>query len=86
MSLLDRLRSAVTFRTSTPTFEPGEEFTAYVTGTNQAGLVVRIGDSKLHIAGGDASLVDKQVRLTVSSFDPATSEGEAELLSVVDEN
>lgn len=85
MSLLDRLRSAVTFRTSTPAFEPGEEFTAYVTGTDASGVVVRIGDSKLHVRDGDRSLVDRQVRLKVISFDVGSSEGEAELLSVVDD-
>jgi hypothetical protein len=85
MSLLDRVRSAVTFRTSTPAFEPGEEFTAYVTGANESGLVVRIGDSKLHVRDGEHSLVDRQVRLKVTSFDTGSSEGQAELLSVVDD-
>lgn len=85
MSLLERVRSAVRFRTSTPAFEPGEEFTAYVTGTNESGLVVRIGDSKLYIPAGEPSLVDRRISLRVRSFDTGTSEGEAELLAVVDE-
>jgi DNA-directed RNA polymerase subunit E'/Rpb7 len=83
MSLFDRVRSAVTFRTATPGFEPGEEFTAYVTGTNESGVVVRIGDSKLLIPDADHALLDEQVRLRVRSFDAASHEGEAELLSVV---
>ncbi len=84
MSLFDRVRSAVTFRTATPDFEPGEEFTAYVTGTNESGVVVRIGDSMLHIRGAGHALLDEQVRLRVQSFDAASHEGEAELLSVVE--
>ncbi|WP_136589072.1 DUF7513 family protein [Salinigranum halophilum] len=84
MSFLDTIRSAVTFRTSTPAFEPGEEFAAYVTGLTESGVVVRIGDSKLSIRGGDPSLLDRQVRLKVVSFETTSHEGEAELLSVVD--
>jgi hypothetical protein len=84
MSFLDTVRSAVTFRTATPDFEPGEEFTAYVTGTNESGVVVRIGDSKLHVAEGDHALLDRQIRLRVRSFDTATHEGAADLVSVVD--
>jgi hypothetical protein len=84
MSLWERVRSAVTFRTATPAFTPGEEFTASVTGTTETGVVVRVGDSKLHVRGADRALLDRRVRLKVTSFETASHEGEAEVLSVVD--
>jgi hypothetical protein len=86
VSLLDSLLAGLTFRTATPDFEPGEEFTAYVTGADRDGALVRVGDSTLRLDDGDGSLVDRRVRLRVASFDANTHEGRAELLSVVDDD
>jgi hypothetical protein len=84
MRLLETVLAGLTFRTSTPAFEPGEEFTAYVTGTDGTDALVRVGDSVLRLDGGDESLVDRRVRLRVESFDADAHEGRAELRSVVD--
>jgi hypothetical protein len=84
MSLLETVLAGLTFRTATPAFEVGEEFTAYVTGTDETGALVRIGDSVLRLGEGDESLVDRRVRLRVEAFDAEAHEGRAELRSVVD--
>jgi hypothetical protein len=84
MSLLETVLAGLTFRTSTPAFEAGEEFTAYVTGADETGALVRIGDSVLRLGEGDESLVDRRVSLRVESFDADANEGRAELRSIVD--
>jgi hypothetical protein len=89
MSLLAKLTAGLRLRTSTPSYEAGDELTAYVTGTNEGTPQIRIGDTVLKLTDGelsaDASLVDATVRVRVASFDDASHRGSARLLEVVTE-
>ncbi|QKK03539.1 MAG: hypothetical protein HND55_13230 [Pseudomonadota bacterium] len=67
------------FRTSTPSFEPGDLVEVYLTafdastGEGEA----RIGDSVLKVSGATADQVDRLVTLRVASFDPQGARGTA---------
>lgn len=67
------------FRTSTPSFEPGQRIEVYLTafdaGTGQA--EARVGDSILEVSGATADQLDSLVELTVESFDRQTHRGNA---------
>jgi hypothetical protein len=65
------------FRTRTPDYEPGDELVVYVTGFDGS-PVVRIGDTELRLADGDASLVDERIRVRVTAFDAESHTGSAE--------
>lgn len=81
---LGKLFAGWTLRTSTPDYAEGETIEAYVTGRDAGGGVrVRIGDTVLRVTDGDPALVDSLIRLRVTSFDPETHEGTAELVDVV---
>ncbi|EMA03597.1 DUF7513 family protein [Haloferax denitrificans] len=83
MSRLDKLLAGWTFRTATPTFEPGEVITAYVSERNGDGLTVRIGDSVIRVEdGGDAAVEDK-VRLEVTSFDATNHVGTGDVVELL---
>jgi hypothetical protein len=49
MSRFDAFTKGWSFRTNRPAFERGEEITAFVTGRDNGGHVVRIGDTVLSI-------------------------------------
>ncbi|KTG10206.1 hypothetical protein AUR64_11510 [Haloprofundus marisrubri] len=100
--VLGKLFAGWTFRTSTPSYDVGDELVAYVTGVDGAGPRVRVGDTVLRLTGVDdfsgvdgisssgvdspADLLDRKVRLRVDSFDKNSYEGTAELLAVLDES
>ena len=85
MSRLDSFLAGFGFRSSTPSFEAGDEIASFVTGIRDGRAVVRIGDTELLLDGVDApgALVDERIRLRVESFDEGTNTGEATFLSVV---
>ncbi|KAB1196385.1 MULTISPECIES: hypothetical protein [Haloferax] len=83
MSRLDKLLAGWTFRTATPTFEAGEEITAYVTHRDDDGYSVRIGDSVLRIDDAEGLEIETKVRVRVTSFDDATYEGTGEVVDVL---
>ncbi|SFR42397.1 DUF7513 family protein [Halogeometricum limi] len=85
MSLFEKLAAGFRLRTSTPTYEAGDELTAFVTGTNGSALLVRIGDSVIELPDADPSLVDATVRLEVESFDASTYRGRGRLVDVLEE-
>lgn len=98
MSLFDAFTEGWTFRTNEPTFEPGAEITAFVTGRESDGYVARIGDTILSLDqsddgehggrnadGGETDLLDTRVRLRVEEFDTNDHTGRATVLERLDE-
>jgi hypothetical protein len=75
--------AGVGFRTNTPSFEAGEEITAFVTGVEDGTAVARVGDSKLRISNAPVDAVDTLVRLRVEGFNEDTHVGQAEYLETV---
>ena len=80
MSRLDAFFEGWTFRSNKPTFESGEEFTAFVTGHENGTGIVRLGDSVLRLSEVSSDLVDTQVRLRVEEFDANDHSGRATVL------
>jgi hypothetical protein len=81
------------FRTNTPSFEPGAEITAFVTGRSNGSYVVRIGDTVLSIEDderetddGGRDLTDSRVRLRVERFDTNDHTGRATVLEHLDDS
>jgi cation transport ATPase len=70
------------FRTNRPTFEPGDEHTAFVTGTDNGTPLIRVGDTILRLEGA-AVPVDAEVQFRISRFDDETSTGVAEVVEVI---
>lgn len=74
------------FRTRTPDFEIGDEFSSFVTGydENMGVPLVRVGDSFLQLEGSEEDegreLIDTRVRLRVEEYDPDTHTGKAIML------
>lgn len=65
------------FRTNTPSFEPGQEISAFITGYDGDVPVARIGDSKLRVEGAPDGAVDIRAVLKVESFDTGSHTGTA---------
>jgi len=86
MSGLSSAFAGIGFRTATPSFSPGQEVTAFVSGVQLGDAVIRVGDSRLTVSGVDdpAGLVDERVRVRVESFDETTHSGTAVLVDVID--
>lgn len=80
MSRLNAFFAGVGFRTSTPTYSPGDELTAIVTDRDGEDALVRIGDTVLRLPGAaDDVTVDEETRIRVTAFDDESATGEAEL-------
>ncbi|MFB6071852.1 MAG: hypothetical protein ABEJ88_02695 [Halobacterium sp.] len=86
MSLLGKYTKGWSFRTNKPSFDEGDDLSVFVTGTEDGVPVARVGDSKLRLVDAPDGLVDKRVRLRVTSFDDDTHTGEAEYLETVGES
>ncbi|WP_257300272.1 hypothetical protein [Haloarchaeobius sp. FL176] len=86
MSFLSAVFAGIGFRTATPSFAPGDEVTAFVSGVQNGEALLRIGDSRLSVSGIDdpSTLVDERVLVRVESFDETTHTGGAVLVEVVD--
>ena len=80
MSRLSAFLEGWSFRTARPTFEPGEEFTAFVTGYEDGAGIVRVGDTVLRLNDATPAIVDTKVRLRVEEFDGNDHEGSASVL------
>lgn len=85
MSRLEALFAGWGFRTATPSFDAGAEITAFVTGADGEGPVVRVGDTRLRVTGvpDGEQLLDRKVRLRVDSFDETRHVGRATYLETV---
>ena len=85
MSLFDRLFAGAAFRSRTPSFEVGQEVTAFVTGVGDEVSLVRIGDTVIELPDADPALLETRVRFEVEAFDAASSRGRGRVLEVLDE-
>ncbi|WP_232687704.1 DUF7513 family protein [Halobacterium zhouii] len=83
MSRLSAFFTGIGFRTNRPTFEPGEEVVAFVTGVEDGRAVVRVGDTKLYLEDPPENPVDLQVRLRIDEFDGNDHDGTATYLETV---
>ncbi|RJT04066.1 hypothetical protein [Halococcus sp. IIIV-5B] len=81
MSRFDAFTAGWSFRTTTPSFEAGEEITAFVTGYEDGAGVARIGDTVLTLTDAAPELVDTQVDLRIEEFDDSDHTGRATILS-----
>lgn len=81
MSRLGAFFAGAEFRTSKPTYSPGDELTAIVTGRDGEDALIRIGDTVLRLPGAaDDVTVDEEARVRVTAFDDDSATGEAELV------
>ncbi len=80
MSRLTAFTEGLQFRTNKPSFEPGTEFTAFVTGYENETALVRLGDSVLRVPDAAPGLLDTQVRIRVEAFDDNDHTGRATVL------
>lgn len=87
MSFLEKYTAGWTFRTTTPSFEAGDEVELFVTGREDGVQIARVGDSKLRLdEDAPTGLLDKRVRMRVTSFDDGAHVGEAEYVETVGES
>ncbi|MFD1645024.1 DUF7513 family protein [Haloarchaeobius litoreus] len=86
MSVLSSVFAGIGFRTRTPSFTPGQEVTAFVSGVQDGDAVLRIGDSRLAVSGVDdpSALVDERVLVRVEAFDESSHSGSATLVDVIE--
>ncbi|MCO8244420.1 MULTISPECIES: hypothetical protein [unclassified Haladaptatus] len=84
MSLLDKYLAGWSFRTSTPTFEVGEEIDVYLTGQRNGTATARVGDTILRVEGAPPGKVDDRVRLRVEEFDANEHRGRATFVETID--
>ncbi|WP_435194966.1 DUF7513 family protein [Natronomonas sp. EA1] len=84
MSRFSAFLAGLSLRSSKPTFDAGQEFSAFVTGHNGTTPLVRIGDSVLRVGNADTDdlPVDVRARFRVTAFDDDRHEGELELLGI----
>ncbi|WP_137283366.1 DUF7513 family protein [Halorussus salinisoli] len=86
MSLRKKYFAGLGFRTNKPSFEPGEEISAFVTGYHGGTAVVRVGDTVLRIEDAPENALDTRVRLRVEEFDDNDHQGTATYLETVGES
>ena len=85
MSLISKYLSGFSFRTTTPSLEPGRTVNVFVSEYDEAtgeGIAF-IGDTELRVAGFDADDVDKRVAVDVREYDADTGEARGEFVDVV---
>lgn len=84
MSLFEKYLAGWEFRSNYPSFDAGDEVELFVTGRENGAQIARVGDSKLRLdEDAPAGLLDKRVRLKVTSFDDDAHVGEAEYVETV---
>ncbi|WP_137288716.1 DUF7513 family protein [Natronorubrum halophilum] len=87
MSFFQKYFGGWTFRSTRPSFEPGDEIDVFVAETNgtDAGLAY-VGDTKLRVEGAGPETVEKRVRVRVTEFDETDATGNGEFLEIVGES
>lgn len=87
MSLVEKYFRGWRRRSSTPDFEPGEEYRVVLTGYNETerAAVARVGDTEIYVDDTSRDYVDKIARVRVTEFDDNGHSGRAELVEVVGE-
>jgi|AntDeeMinimDraft_5_1070356.scaffolds.fasta_scaffold27358_2 hypothetical protein len=86
MSLFEKYLAGWEFRSNHPSFDAGDEVELFVTGREDGAQIARVGDSKLRLTNAPNGLLDKRVRLKVTSFDDDAHVGEAEYVETVGES
>ncbi|MBX0293702.1 DUF7513 family protein [Haloarcula nitratireducens] len=86
MSILDQFLAGATFRTTTPSFEAGEEIEVYVTDFDDAegDLYALVGETRLSFVDGPRNLVGCRVLARVESFDDDAHRGTVAHLETLD--
>jgi hypothetical protein len=75
MSRFDKFFAGLSFRDSTPDYEPDDVIEVMVTGTEGGDAVARIGDSTLRIEDAPADAVNTRVLVAVETWDDAGHRG-----------
>ncbi len=86
MSFVSKYLTGWSFRTTTPSFEEGQEVSLFVTGTRGGTPVARVGDTVLRLSNAPPEAVDSRVRARVTAFDETDHTGEAEYIETVGES
>lgn len=71
MSMFSKFLTGMSFRSTTPTFDAGEEIEVYVTELDEESgeLVAQVGETRLHFENGAEDIVGCRVLANVESFD-----------------
>lgn len=83
MSRFSAFVEGLAFRTTTPTFDVGQEIPLIITGREGDDAVARVGDTKLRLPGSDLR-VDDEIIARITSFDDGSYTGQAEFVENVD--
>jgi len=75
MSRFDKFFAGLSFRGSTPDYEPGDVVEVMVTGAEGGEAVARIGDSTLRIEGAPTDALNTRVLVAVDTWDEAGHRG-----------
>ncbi|MDJ1433237.1 TRAM domain-containing protein [Halostagnicola sp. A-GB9-2] len=87
MSLFTKYLKGWTFRSTTPSFDVGDEIAVFIAEANGDGNGhAYVGDTKLIVEGAGFDTVEKRVRVRITEFDEATATGRGEFLEVVGES
>ena len=85
-SFLRKYFKGWSFRSTTPTFEPGDELEVFLTGVRDGDAVARIGDTVIRIPDAPPGMVDSRVAVRVTDFDPSAYAGTAEFVEKIGES
>lgn len=85
MSWLEKYLAGWSFRTATPTFEPGQELAVIITGFDGDTALARVGDTVLHVEEAPAAALDARVRIEILEFDENEFVGRATFLDLLGE-
>ncbi len=87
MSLFTKYLKGWTFRSTTPSFDVGDEIAVFIAETNSEGHGhAYVGDTEFTVEGAGLDTVEKRVLVRVTEFDETTATGRGEFLEVVGES
>ncbi|QFU81172.1 DUF7513 family protein [Natronorubrum aibiense] len=87
MSLFTKYFKGWKLRTTTPSFDVGEEIDVFVAESNSDGDGhAYIGDTHLIIEGAGPQTVEKRVRVRITEFDETNATGRGDFVKVVGES